>query len=688
MKKAANKLGEELSPYLLQHAYNPVDWYPWGEEALQKAKNEDKPILVSIGYSSCHWCHVMERESFEDVATAEIMNQNFVNIKIDREERPDLDHLYMDAVQAITGSGGWPLNVFLTPDLKPFYGGTYYPPVRAYNRASWKEVLHSISQAFSNKRSEIEEQAQNLTEHLKKSNSFEAGYSNSLSELDENYFTRQMADTIYENIMKSADREWGGFSRAPKFPQTFAIRYLLQYYHFTGNEQALKQACLSLDKMIQGGIYDHAGGGFSRYSTDSEWFAPHFEKMLYDNALLIITLSEAFQLTKNNLYRKTIEETLGFIASEMTSANGGFYSALDADSEGVEGKYYTWTKEEITNILKDQSELFCSFFDVSESGNWEGKNILHIKKPVAFFCAEQNIDEESFAIQLKQNLLQLKQERHKRIRPLLDDKIILGWNALMNSAYSKAFQATGNEHYQQIAVSNMKSLLQGFKNGETFYHVMNGTKARGNAFLDDYAWLIQALLDLQEITSNPDYLIEAKKLTDYLTNAYSDEENLMFYYTENGAGDVIVRKKEVYDGAVPSANSVMAHNLYYLGFLFDNQKWIKRGAAMAQFIEQAATRHPVSFANWARLILNFSEGFREIAVIGKGHQKEIDQINQWYLPNKLIQGSEKGNHNFPFLNGKKESVETPIFYLCKRYSCQKPADNLEEFKLILGLKPV
>src|SRR6476661_3413439 len=395
MHAHSNRLIHESSPYLQQHAHNPVDWYPYGEEAFQKAKEEGKPVLVSIGYAACHWCHVMERESFENEQVAAIMNENFINIKVDREERPDVDHIYMDAVQAISGNGGWPLNVFLTPEKKPFYGGTYFPPQRAFNRASWTEVLLSVSEAFKEKKEEIEIQANNLTEHLKSSNLF-----GTIKGKEKADFNHQSIKDAFQNTMRAADGEWGGFGKAPKFPQTFTISFLLQYHQLveknnipsedTAEYPALQQALLSLDKMAQGGIYDQVGGGFARYSTDNEWLVPHFEKMLYDNALLIIVLAEAYQVTKKERYREVIDETIGFIKREMMHRLGGFYSALDADSESEEGKFYVWEFDEVKERVAN-AEIFCQFFDITQNGNWEGKNVLRVKRSPEDFARVKNI---------------------------------------------------------------------------------------------------------------------------------------------------------------------------------------------------------------------------------------------------------------------------------------------------------
>src|SRR5579871_1270921 len=546
MKTFTNRLAKETSPYLLQHAHNPVDWYPWGEEALQRAKRENKPILVSIGYAACHWCHVMERESFEDKETAELMNANFINIKIDREERPDLDHIYMDAVQAITGSGGWPLNVFLTPDAKPFYGGTYFPPRAFHNRPSWKDVLIGISESFKQKENEIDVQAENLLDHLMQSNSF--GKKRSDDEDDfENVFNKENLYQVFENIMKSADKEDGGFGHAPKFPQTFTIQFLLHYYYFTKNEEALRQACLSLDKMIYGGIYDQIGGGFARYSTDNKWLVPHFEKMLYDNALLIIVLSECYQITKKDLYKNAIEETIGFVKRELASPEGGFYSSLDADSEGEEGKYYVWTKKEIDEILKDESEMFYSFYDVSERGNWEGENILHIKKSASEFAEQRNIDEKELIQSIGLSKQKVLKEREKRTRPALDNKIILSWNALMNIALSKASAALGNIEYKDLAVRNMSYLLENLKGDDThlLFHCNSNGQSKFPGFLDDYAFVVSALIQLQEITSDSAYLLKAKEFTEYVIENFSANDDIQFFYTHKKQNDIIIRKKEI-----------------------------------------------------------------------------------------------------------------------------------------------
>ncbi|MEI8059985.1 MAG: thioredoxin domain-containing protein, partial [Ferruginibacter sp.] len=542
-----NRLAKENSPYLLQHAHNPVDWYPWGEEALQKAKNENKVILVSIGYSACHWCHVMEKESFENEVVAAQMNEDFINIKIDREERPDLDHIYMDALQTMTGSGGWPLNVFLTPDAKPFYGGTYFPPIKAYNRASWSEVLASIKKAWHERKNEMEAQAENLLTHLQQSNSF--GQLVSLTA--DSVFTKSQCSLMCENILKQADTEWGGFGKAPKFPQTFTIQYLFQHHYYTGNASALQQGLLSIDKIIEGGIYDHVGGGFSRYSTDNEWLAPHFEKMLYDNALLINILCDAFQLTGKKKYEIAIRNTIEFVIRELANEDGGFYAALDADSEGEEGKFYVWSKFEIDQVLESDSPIFCEFYDVSENGNWDEKNILRTLKDVDNFSFQKNLSVNTFEATLKICIQKLFHHRSKRIRPATDDKLLLGWNALMITALCKAAAALNEDRYRQLAEDTLAFILLKFrinKNQADCWHTFKEGIAKYPAFLDDYAYLAQACINLQEITSNVEYLYTAKEITTFVIENFMDESSGYFFFTHKNQQDVIIRKKEIYDG--------------------------------------------------------------------------------------------------------------------------------------------
>lgn len=672
MEHYSNHLIHETSPYLLQHAHNPVNWYPWGEAALQKALEEDKPILVSIGYSACHWCHVMEKESFEDEDTAAFMNAHFVNIKIDREERPDLDHIYMNAVQTITGSGGWPLNVFLTPDKKPFYGGTYFPPSPVGNRPSWRQILMGVAQAFKEKRTGVADQAEGLTQQLLQSNAF--GISRQPEGL---HITRQDIDNMLAHIMQSADTVYGGFGRAPKFPQTFSIAFCLRYYHYYKNETALRQALLSLDKMIYGGIYDQLGGGFARYSTDTEWLVPHFEKMLYDNALLVSVLCDAHQLTGNNIYRQVIAQTLGFVMRELMSDEHGFYSALDADSEGEEGKYYVWSREEVNGLQGADADLFCNYYGITEAGNWEGKNILHVAKPAELFAAENGLEEEELDKIFKRGRDILLSARNKRIKPGLDDKILLGWNALMNTACSKAFAATGNPEYKALAIANMDFLLQKFADGEALKHSYKQGKSSIPAFIDDYAYLIQALIHLQEVTGNQHYLVKAQELTSYVMINFADEETGLFFYTHYNQQDVIIRIKEVYDGATPSGNAIMAWNLQYLSIVFDKDQWKQAVEKMLAAMAETAGKYPVSFGVWANLMADMYKGMNEIAIVGKGVDALRDRFLQYYVPNRVLQTSAADVSEFPLLY-KRWVNNKDYMYLCRNYNCLKPVENIDD----------
>lgn len=686
-KKFTNRLIKETSPYLLQHAHNPVDWYAWGEEALKKAKEEDKPILVSIGYSACHWCHVMERESFEDEATAQIMNGHFINIKIDREERPDLDHIYMDAVQAMSGSGGWPLNVFLTPDAKPFYGGTYFPPVRAFNRLSWKETLYAVHESYTEKRYEIESQAENLTQHIINANTF--GINKPGQQKNEHFFSQEDLDLIAKNLLQQADTVWGGFGKAPKFPQTFSIQYLLRHYHFTGDEIALKQALLSIDKMIQGGIYDHLGGGFARYSTDEKWLAPHFEKMLYDNALLVGVLAEAYQLTKDEKYAGVIEATLGFIIRELTAPEGGFYSALDADSEGVEGKYYVWDKKEINALLGEDAELFSMVYNISEKGNWEHTNIIWLPEPIEVSAERLGMDYGLLNDKMSLCKQKLFNERQHRIRPALDDKILLGWNALMITACCKAYAALGNENFAKMAKVCIRFLEENFKDkAGNWKHTWKNSQSKYPAFLDDYAYLLQAYIHLQEITGDETYLLNAKDLIEKISDDFSDQEQEFFFYTGKSQSDVIVRKKELYDGAIPSGNAVMTSSLFYISVIFDKPAWKKRAETMLSALEKIIIKYPSSFGVWAELVQKQVSGINEIAVVGTNQALMLKQINSIYIPNKIMQSSLNRKEIFPLLKGRYKENDETLIYLCRDYMCLQPVKCIEDFILLLKNKKI
>ncbi|MBD0279902.1 MAG: thioredoxin domain-containing protein, partial [Flavisolibacter sp.] len=616
---------------------------------------------------------------------ATLMNELFVNVKVDREERPDVDHLYMDAVQAITGSGGWPLNVFLTPDGRPFYGGTYYPPRRAFNRASWQEVLQAISTAYREKREEIEGQADNLTEHLKQSNNFGIGTGNDA------LLTKQKIEEAFQNCMKSADRVWGGFGRAPKFPQTFTIQFLLRY-HFafqnTSNslgrrDEALQQALLSLDKMMQGGIYDHIGGGFARYSTDTEWLVPHFEKMLYDNALLVTTLSEAYSLTKKETYRQVIEETLAFTERELMHGQGGFFSALDADSEGEEGKFYVWDKEEVEAALGSDAPLFCSFFDITEKGNWEGKNILWIKIPLEQYAAQENINPTELTKLISNGKEKLLQKRSERVRPQLDDKILLSWNTLMNRAYSYAYAATGNEHYKVVAIRNMQFLLKNFKaENDTLLHTWKNGQGKHTAFLDDYSFLIAALIDLAQVTADFQWLHEAQKWTTTVLTHFGDTATPFFFFTPDFQTDILLRKKEIYDGATPSGNAVMAYNLYHLSILLDLPSWRQKADTMIKALGDVAIKYPTSFGVWLSVLFEMVQGTYEIAITGPQAAHYLKEVLSIYLPHRVVMSTSEPLNNFPLLKEKWVEGKT-LIYLCEQYACRQPVASVEALKELI-----
>ncbi len=661
-----NRLALETSPYLLQHAHNPVNWYPWSEEAFATAKKENKPIIVSIGYSTCHWCHVMERESFENEETAEIMNKHFICIKVDREERPDIDQIYMEVVQILSGNGGWPLNCFLLPDGRPFFGGTYYPPSPAYQRPSWQQVMYNISKAYREQPNVVQEQATRLMSYLKKTDNNLV--QNNIEGLEKgNTFTPELLQKIYTELQNRFDTQNGGFGSAPKFPATMTIQFLLAYHKQTKNPEALEHALFSLDKMIQGGIYDQIGGGFSRYATDAAWLIPHFEKMLYDNALLINNLSEAYKISKNILYKDTIIETLNWVEREMTSSEGGFYSALDADSEGIEGKFYIWDYQEAKDILQNDFDTFAKYYDITQQGNWEETNILW--RPI------YNKDTNSFLNHCREKLCTV---RAKRIHPSLDDKILLSWNALMCTAYCQAFLAIQEESYQDTALKNIEFLLNKFSLSEkTLAHTYKEGITKYQANLEDYAFIIEALINCYQISFEEKYLQKAKLYTETVIEEFYDEEEGLFFFASEKQTDLIIRQKGLYDSATPSGNSTMAINLQKLAIIFDNQEYHNISDRMLLNIKDSTLRYPSSFAKWASAILNKTNGIAEIAIVGEGAKNKGIVMQSAYLIPYIIMTSEKQTNQYPLLLNKQTNHSLPI-YICKEYACQKPVFSLDE----------
>ena len=662
-KKFTNDLSKETSPYLLQHAHNPVQWKPWSNTLFATATAADKPILLSIGYAACHWCHVMERESFEDEAVADYMNTHFINIKVDREERPDIDHIYMDALQAMTGSGGWPLNIFLLPNGQPFYGGTYFPPNAMQNRASWMDVLKGVHAAFESNREKLVEQATHLTAHLLQSN-----IKAQQSQASKVIATTEEFQMIAQRILQNADTQWGGFGAAPKFPQTFSIQVLFRNYFQNKDQGSIVHAIRSIDKMIQGGIYDHVGGGFSRYSVDAMWQAPHFEKMLYDNALILGTLAEAYQITKKPIYQDVIHATFKFLQRELFNGSGGYYAALDADSEGVEGKFYTWSYDELKAIITPEIfDAFIAYYQVTPNGNWEHTNILWT----------QNELEKEWEPAWQNELKKLFDARTVRVRPALDHKVILGWNAMLIVGFCKMNAATGNHLYKKAAIECMdwleSNLYHAYEN--YFYHSIANGIPKAQAFLDDYANLIQAYIQLQEMTGDTSYLFKAKKWMDYVLIHFIDEDRLYFYYTASYQKDVIIRKKESYDGAQPSGNALICSSLFYLGQVFDLTEWRKQAEKMIHSIRPSLLQYPSSFGFWAQSFYQMSTGMIELVGVGPTVYESLPTLNAAFVPNSIRLMSQVQEDSIPLLKGK-QGIDNQ-FFICKNNSCSAPMTSVE-----------
>ncbi len=656
-----NRLANSASPYLLQHANNPVDWYPWGTEALQKAKDENKLILVSIGYSACHWCHVMEHESFEDEKVAAVMNEYFVCIKVDREERPDIDQIYMSAVQLMTGRGGWPLNCMCLPDQRPIYGGTYF------RKNDWVSLLFNLADFYKNKPAEAEEYAVKLTEGIRQYDSIQFN-----SELAT--YKKEDLELIVSNWLRYFDKKEGGMGSSPKFPMPNNWQFLIRYAHLMRDETIAEQVKLTLHKMAFGGIYDHIGGGFARYSVDGRWHVPHFEKMLYDNAQLLSLYAEASVWQFDVLYPKIVSEIIAFIKRELTSHEGGFYSALDADSEGVEGKFYTFTKDYIEAVLGGDAELFCIYFNVTEDGNWEEEqtNVFFRKESDEHLADKLGLTVDDLTSKIDVAREKVLDARSKRIRPGLDYKILASWNGLMLKGLCEACRAFNRPEYLELALKNAGFITNNLITKEG--RLTRIYKGEAVAFLDDYANVIDAFIALYEVTFDEQWLYKAKELTDSAISHYYDESTGIFFYTANDDEQLIARKSEIMDSVIPASNSVVAHNLKKLGLLFDEERYIDISSQLLRNVVKQIAQYGSSYSNWAMLLLNEVFGLYEVAITGNGAEAMRIDFEKNYVPNKIILGGKKGS--LPLLHGRL--AEVTRIYVCRDKTCGLPAENIED----------
>ena len=675
-----NQLQNESSPYLRQHANNPVDWHPWNAETLAKAKREDKPILVSIGYSTCHWCHVMERESFMDKDVADYMNAHFINIKIDREERPDLDALYMDACQIIANESGWPLNVFLTPDLKPFFAGTYFPPQAGQKRMSWFRALQYAIYNYRENREAVERQADRVLARMKKADS-DIDVPLELNPNTAGLFTKKYLQKIYAGLRQKMDAESGGFGSGQKFPNIIALDFLLNYYCSSKEEGALQHLRFTINKILRGGIYDQIGGGISRYTVDRNWRIPHFEKMLYDNALFAQLLAKAYQLTGRRKYKTAFENMLQFMEREMQCPGGGFCAALDADSEGGEGAYYIWDKKEIENILGGEADMFCDFFGVSEKGNWEGKNILYQPQDLFEFADKNNYGREELRIKFAEAKQKLSMARQHRTLPRRDEKIILNWNALMVSAYAQIYAATGEEKYLQSAEKLLAFLQNNFieKDGVSLFRTYSKGVAKHQATLKDYTFLVRALLDVFQLNFEIGLLKKAEELTDYIFENYKEKDALLFNLAQANKEDMVLGQKDLRDEEMPSGNAVMLRNLQDLGILLDREGYRQHAIKMLLAIKEKTANSPLAYAAWANAFLAETDGILEIAIVGKKAAEWATKLQKIYVPFKVLIAANEGSNQLPLLKGKPAGGKT-LLYICKNYACQNPLESVEEFK--------
>lgn len=662
----SNRLINSTSPYLLQHANNPVDWFEWGKEALEKAKAEDKPILVSIGYSSCHWCHVMEHESFENDQVAEVMNNFFVCIKVDREERPDIDQIYMDAVQAMGTNGGWPLNVFLTPDQKPFFGGTYF------SQQVWVQVLTNINTAYKSKKQDILSSAENLTNHLANQ-----GINQFRKKSEQADFMTSL-NSMYTQIENKFDRTWGGLDRAPKFIMPSIWLWLLRFWKISKNETALQHTLFTLKRIGHGGIYDQIGGGFARYSVDGEWFAPHFEKMLYDNAQLLSLYSEAYAISKDEYFKSIVYETFEWLQREMTHSDGGFYSALDADSEGVEGKFYIWTHEELVKVVGEHGNLVAEYFEATPSGNWEhGASILKQIKIIQPLLDRHKVSEselKSIVQSAKQKLLAV---RNNRIKPGLDDKILTGWNAMTISGLIDAYHAFGEEKLLVAAQKNAHFIQKHLTEGNKLFRSYKGKRSTTEGFLEDYAYVIQAFVKLYQATFDESLLQQAKELTEFTLENFFDKQESYFYFTSSQSEKLIARKKEIFDNVIPASNGIMVQNLFHLGILFDREDWKELSVSMTTDLSHLIYSEPNYMSNWGIVLAEIKHGIAEVAFMGKDCSSLKNEFKRSYQPFSILMGSPTSS-KLPLLEDKVTRDDASMIYVCYDKTCRLPVTRIEE----------
>ena len=674
-----NRLANETSPYLLQHANNPVDWFPWGAEALDKARAEDKPILLSVGYSACHWCHVMERESFENHEIAAQMNDGFVSVKVDREERPDIDSIYMTAVQAMTGHGGWPMTVFLTPDGKPFYGGTYFPPEDRGGMPSFPRVLEAMSDAYRNSKGDILQNTEHLLERMRQ-----------MSAVGQQGFEPLTEEVMRLAMRKAAgdfDDRHGGFGLQPKFPQPMTYEFLLRHYLRFEDADALHMVELTLQRMATAGIYDQIGGGFHRYSTDAFWMVPHFEKMLYDNALLVRLYLHAYQITGNPLYRRIVEETLEYVTREMTAAEGGFYSAQDADSEGVEGKFFIWLPHEITDALGDKDgEIINRYFGVTPHGNFEGRNILRVAMDAANLAREEGMDAGEFGELLARAKSKLLAVRNERIAPGLDDKILTSWNGLMLAAFAEAAAVLGREDYAEVAERNAEFLLANLlRNGRLLRTYKDGT-AKLNGYLEDYAFLIDGLLALHEVNFSRDTLNAAIELGNSMVELFWDNATGQFFDTGHDHEQLVVRPKDLTDNAIPCGSSMAVDALLRLAVITGDGDMERRASGALRGVRQLMMTFPTAAGNWLGALDFYLSRAKEVVIIGERGDADADallaEVYRHYIPNRVLLGAGEGDDSatgLPLLADRRMIDGKATAYLCENYVCQLPVNDARAF---------